>query len=67
MNIAELNHLETQVDTLISNLIQLQSENNQLQQRLGALTRERNSLQEANQTASNMIKRLIGQLKEDTK
>lgn len=65
MSIVELNNLEFQVDTLLSNLEKLQSENQQLRSQLANSNRERGRLKEKNQKAATKIKRIISQLKEE--
>lgn len=64
MNIVELNNLEFQVDTLLSNLDKLQADNQSLRNQLTAVQRERNRLKEKNQRACVKINRIIAHLKE---
>ena len=65
MNIVELNNLEFQVDTLLSNLEKLQIENQGLRSQLTHSNRERTHLKEKNQKAVVKIKRIIAQLKDE--
>lgn len=66
MSVVELNNLEFQVDTLITRLENLQSENQMLRGQLAHNNRDRTRLKECNTKAAARIKRIIAQLKEET-
>lgn len=65
MNIVELNNLEFQVDTLITNIETLKAENQALRNQLASANRERNRLKEKNQKATVKVKRIVAHLKEE--
>ncbi len=65
MSLVELNNLEFQVDTLITNIESLQRENHALRSQLASSNRDRTRLKDKNQKAILKIKRIISQLKDE--
>lgn len=60
-----LNELELQVEHLIQELENLNSENKMLRQRLATAVSDRSILQERHHVAAKQIKTIMGQLKEE--
>lgn len=65
MNLAELNHLGTQVDHLLHIVEMLRLENASLRQKIATHAQERARLQHKNQHAGKQIRQIIKQIREE--
>ena len=65
MSLVELNNLEFQVDTLLTNLEKTQLENQALRGQIANSNRDNWRLKERNQRAALRIKKILGQLKDE--
>ena len=65
MNLAELNHLGTQVDQLMHAVESLRLENASLRQKIAVHAQDRARLQHKNQRASKQIRQIIKQIQEE--
>ena len=65
MNLAELNHLGSQVDHLMQWVDTLRLENASLRQKMAVHAQDRARLQHKNQRASKQIKQIIKQIQEE--